>query len=187
MQLSFQFDGFFRREFDGLVQEINAPPTPREVVLKLNFLPGDRGRYGCKKHDREGQLGVCVTCDAVRLEGHLRTTIRDAGAVPKFRQEECSGALPPVCREACSEVAHSLLVSATRNKSRPCSLGRTGICLCAALKSKLAPTKDERVSSGRKAKRTSEAIGRLMRSGIAHLGFTPHTVLSKTSLQHAQR
>ena len=36
------------------------------------------------------------------------------------------------------------------------------------------------MSSGRKARRTSEAVGRLMRSGIAHLGFTPHTVLSKT-------
>ena len=59
---------------------------------------------------------------------------------------------------------------AARNKSRPRSLGCTWICLCAALKSKLAPTKDECVSSGRKARRTSEAIGRLMRSGIAHLG-----------------
>ena len=42
MQLSFQFYGFFWREFDGLVQEMNAPPTPREAILKLNLLPGDR-------------------------------------------------------------------------------------------------------------------------------------------------
>ena len=33
VQLPFRF---FWREFDGLVQEIHAPPTPREVVLKLN-------------------------------------------------------------------------------------------------------------------------------------------------------
>ena len=40
--------------------------------------------------------------------------------------------------------------------------------------------KEACVSSGMKARRTSGAIGRLTRSGILDLGFTPHTVLSRT-------
>ena len=40
--------------------------------------------------------------------------------------------------------------------------------------------KEARVSSGMSARRTSDAIGKLTRSGVLHLGFTPHTVLSRT-------
>ena len=69
-------------------------------------------------------------------------------------QEECSGALPPVCGEPA-------MAQNIGNRCRP--WGALG-----------------RVSSGN-AKRASEAIGRLMRSGMAHLGFTSHTALSLTS------
>ena len=36
------------------------------------------------------------------------------------------------------------------------------------------------VSSGMNARRTSDAVGKLTRSGILHSGFTPHTALSRT-------
>ena len=50
-------------------------------------------------------------------------------------------------------------------------------CLRAALKSKLAPIQEACVSSGMNARRTSDAIGKLTRSWILHLGFTPHTAV----------
>ena len=157
----------FWREFDGLVQEINAPPTLREVILKLNLLPG---RYCCKKHDHEGQLCVRVTamqCCQKVTHNHAR-----CGRSPKMPCSSLRRNAPVRCTSMRRIVPRSgKPYNGTGH--RQCSLGCTWICLRAALKSKLAPTKDECVSSGRNARRTSEAIGRLMRSG--------HTVLSKTS------
>ena len=43
------------------MQEINAPPTPREAILRLDLLPRDRGRNCCKEHDHKGLLRVRVT------------------------------------------------------------------------------------------------------------------------------
>ena len=153
------------------MQEINAPPTLREAILKLNLIGAEIAAKN---------MTIRASC-----RGHPQTTMHDVGAVPK----RCAVASGGMLRRAATRRRSVLRsgkpyngrISATRNRSRPCSLGRTWICLRAALKSKLAPTKDECVSLGRNAKRTSEAIGRLMRSGMAHLGFTPHTVLSKTS------